>query len=224
VSHPLDSPALSALRGWQSDLAVQEGGAVRFRPGYAAFAAGTPADLARLPRPEGGLLMMEAVRPDLPPHQAWRERMGVQMTLEAAPPGGTDLDVLSLGEADAAEMKALARLTEPGPFYAHTWRLGPFIGVRREGRLIAMAGERMRPDGFAEISGVCTHPDHRGGGLAAGLIRLKAREILARGETPFLHSWADNAGALKLYESLGFRARAAIHVMILGDPDFFAPV
>ncbi|MEI9963878.1 MAG: GNAT family N-acetyltransferase [Caulobacteraceae bacterium] len=104
-------------------------------------------------------------------------------------------------------MLALATLTQPGPFFARTHQLGDFIGVKQEGRLVAMAGERMRPTGFTEVSGVCTHPDWRGRGYAAGLMRLVAARILARGETPFLHVYASNTGAIALYEALGFRLR-----------------
>lgn len=221
--HPLDSPVSSALTTGQSHLAICSGAAVRFQPGYAVFAAGPVGDLMRLPQPEGGMMLMEAdlaALGGLPPHP----RTGVQMVLEALTSGGEDLPAEPLGDTDAAEMLALARLTEPGPFFADTWRLGPFIGVRRRGRLVAMAGERMRPEGFAEISGVCTHPDARGTGLASALIRLKAEAILARGETPFLHSWADNSGAIRLYGALGFRMRSAVHVALLGEPRFFAGV
>ena len=70
-----------------------------------------------------------------------------------------------------------------------------------------MAGERMKPDGFTEVSGVCTHPDHRGHGYAAALTRLVAGRILDRGETPFLHAFASNRGAIGLYETLGFTVR-----------------
>ena len=124
----------------------------------------------------------------------------------------TDLNCLSvvqfavdvLQEADAAEMLALAELTRPGPYRLGSHRFGRFIGVREQGRLIAMAGERMRMPGMAEVSAVCTHPDHRGHGYAGALMRIVAERILARGERPMLHSYADNAGAIALYRSLGF--------------------
>jgi predicted GNAT family acetyltransferase len=143
----------------------------------------------------------------------------VQMTCAAltAADAPDDLDVLTLGEADAAEMFELAALTRPGPYRARTHALGEFIGVRRDGRLIAMAGQRLRLDGFTEISAVCTHPDHQGRGLARALMRLQAGRILAAGATPFLHAAHDNAGAIGLYESLGFRTRARIAYTVLAD-------
>lgn len=127
----------------------------------------------------------------------------------------TDLDVLTLGDADAAEMFELATLTRPGPYRERTHALGDFIGIRREGQLIAMAGQRLRLDGFIEISAVCTHPDYRGQGFAGALMRLQAERILAAGETPFLHAAHDNAGAVALYETLGFRTRARVAYTVL---------
>ncbi|MCB8882795.1 GNAT family N-acetyltransferase [Acidisoma cellulosilytica] len=136
-----------------------------------------------------------------------RTALTVQMVADrfAGEPAGFDYDVLT--PADAAEMLDLARLTKPGPFAQRTRELGRFLGVRRDGRLVAMAGERMKPGSFTEISGVCTHPDHRGQGYAAGLMRDVALAIVARGETPFLHAFADNLGAIALYEKLGFVTR-----------------
>ena len=125
-------------------------------------------------------------------------------TVEVAPAWDVAFEILPLGEADAAEMLALATLTKPGPFFSRTHQLGGFIGVRVGGQLAAMAGERMRPDGYTEASGVCVHPDHRGKGYAARLLREVTAKILKRGEKAFLHSYADNATAIGLYESLGF--------------------
>jgi predicted GNAT family acetyltransferase len=120
-----------------------------------------------------------------------------------------------LGDADAPDMLALAQLTEPGPFLAHTHMMGTFHGVRVDGRLVAMAGERMRAPGFTELSGVCTHPDFRGRGFARQLSAVVAADIQARGETPFLHAWRDNHPAIALYASLGFRLRAEVDVAVL---------
>ena len=120
-----------------------------------------------------------------------------------------------LGDADAADMLALARLTEPGPFLERTHTMGRFLGIRIEGRLAAMAGERMRFPGYTEVSGVCTHPDFRGRGLARRLSAAAAVAIEARGERPFLHAWRSNRSAIALYESLGFELRAEVNVAVL---------
>lgn len=129
---------------------------------------------------------------------------------------GPDLpDVLDLTDAEGAEMLALATLTNPGPFFERTHQLGRFVGVRREGRLVAMAGERLQPEGYTEVSGVCTHPDHRGRGYAAALMRLVAGRIFARDEQPFLHAYATNTGAIALYETLGFRIRTEVVATVL---------
>ena len=126
--------------------------------------------------------------------------------------------VVELGDTDAVEMLALAQLTEPGPFLARTHTMGRFIGARIGGRLAAMAGERMRFPGFTEVSGVCTHPDFRGQGLARRLSSVIASTIQQRGEQPFLHAWTSNRAAITLYESLGFEVRTAVQVAVLNRP------
>jgi predicted GNAT family acetyltransferase len=126
-----------------------------------------------------------------------------------------DFEVIALTDADAPEMLALATLTKPGPFYSCTHQMGRFIGVKQDGRLVAMAGERMQPTGFTEVSGVCTHPDARGRGLGGALTRIVAGAILARGETPFLHVYATNTGAIGLYETLGFTLRREMTMTVL---------
>jgi predicted GNAT family acetyltransferase len=123
--------------------------------------------------------------------------------------------ILDLDDDDAPEMLALATLTEPGPFLARTHAMGRFRGARLDGRLAAMAGERMRLPGYTEVSGVCTHPDFRGRGLARRLSQIVAAAIQARGETPFLHAWATNTAAIALYESLGFAHRCSVNVAVL---------
>jgi predicted GNAT family acetyltransferase len=125
-------------------------------------------------------------------------------------------EILKLEDADAPEMLALAKLTEPGPFLARTHHhMGRFIGIRIDGRLAAMAGERFRFPGYTEVSGVCTHPDFRGRGLARRLSATVAAGIEARGERPFLHAWKSNRAAISLYESLGFELRSEVNVAVL---------
>lgn len=220
TDHPLDNPAWSALRTRQASLAVGEGAALRYDRDYAIFAA--PRDyetesLAALGALIGatGPAIVAGMLPPVPGTILAKRREAVQMVAEAPVPPVGKCDFVALGDDDAAEMLALATLTEPGPFFTRTHQLGDFIGVKREGRLIAMAGERMKLTGFTEVSGVCTHPDFRGQGLAGALMQRVAARIVARGETPFLHAYADNRGAIGLYERLGYRLRCAIDIAVL---------
>jgi predicted GNAT family acetyltransferase len=123
--------------------------------------------------------------------------------------------VVELGAKDIPDMLALVEATHPGPFGARTIELGQYIGVRRQGMLVAMAGERMRLDGFTEISAGCVHPSCRGQGLAAELISALARSIASRAETSFLHVFNSNRPAIDLYLKLGFVLRRHLHLAIL---------
>lgn len=116
-------------------------------------------------------------------------------------------EAVRLGPADVPEMLDLIGLTKPGPFLPRTVELGTYLGIRHRGRLVAMAGERLRPPGWTEISAVCTRPGYRGRGLATRLVRAVAAGIRERGEAPFLHTSAANTGAVRLYESIGFTVR-----------------
>lgn len=138
-----------------------------------------------------------------------------QMTAEAITPGPEASGYIALGDDDAPEMLELAKLTEPGPFSTGTHRLGQFIGIRIEGRLAAMAGERMKLPGYTEVSAVCTHPDFQGRGYAAMLSRVVANRILGRGDKPFLHAYESNEGAIALYKKLGFSIRQRLIVTML---------
>ncbi len=213
--HPLDRPVCSALTGRQSDLSLAQGSALRFAPDYGLFAA-TPdtsdpsiADLAVLIAAHGDIALVEAQAPPPIPGVAVRSSaLCWQMVAqEPNPVGEPAFAIQDLTEADAPQMLALATLTAPGPFFTRTHQLGRFVGVKVGGQLVAMAGERMRPPGHTEVSGVCTHPDHRGRGYAAGLMLEVAARIRARDEIPFLHSYAHNTGAIALYQALGFDFR-----------------
>lgn len=141
---------------------------------------------------------------------------GVQMVAtRRIPAAAPDEELVRLTDADAPEMLELARLTEPGPFLARTHVMGEFLGIRIDGRLAAMAGERFRFPGHTEVSGVCTHPDFRHRGLARRLSAAVAARIESRGELPFLHAWKTNRPAITLYESLGFEIRTEVDVKVL---------
>ncbi|WP_312034407.1 GNAT family N-acetyltransferase [Actinoplanes sp. TBRC 11911] len=149
------------------------------------------------------------------PHGPRTAPPGWEMTFrgEAVQFVGNDVDPgdhpepIVLTTADVPEMIDLVRRTDPGPFLSRTIELGRYVGIRRRGALVAMAGERMRPSGWSEISAVCTDPAYRGQGLASGLVGSVIAAIDARGEVPFLHVKGDHPEAIGLYHKMGFTER-----------------
>jgi predicted GNAT family acetyltransferase len=145
--------------------------------------------------------------------------MLVQMICTAVPEEPEVAErIVALGQEDVAEMVALATLAEPGPFRDGTPSLGGFLGIRVDGRLAAMAGQRLSPTGFVEVSAVCTHPDFRGRGFARVLVAAVARNIYAAGLVPFLTSIEGNAGAIRVYEQVGFVIRRRFELAVLRPP------
>lgn len=222
MSHLLDRPAWSALTTRHAALA--EGGdlARRYQPSIVPFASArdesteSVAALGALAHSEAGLAIIQADEIVLPPRcEAALTAFGVQMVLERTPPKVSDARIERLGQADAQAMLDLATLTKPGPFTLRAQALGEFFGVKENGRLVAMAGERMKLDGFTEVSGVCVHPDFQGRGLARLLSVFTVHHVLARGETPYLHAFASNERAIGLYESIGFQLRTMMHVALI---------
>jgi predicted GNAT family acetyltransferase len=172
------------------------------------------AALAELVRTSGPIILLQAPAIVLPPGLvATMTAPGVQMVLEQLARVADEPRIEPLTVDDVPAMIALATLTKPGPFAARTNALGSFYGIKERGVLVAIAGERMKHDGYTEVSGVCTHPDARGRGFARRLSAHVARRISERGEVPYLHAFATNTAAISLYESLGFRVRRAMHVM-----------
>ena len=213
------------LTGPQAHLALGSDNAWRIDPGYGPFAAAREksdtalAALADLAQPGNELWLVETDQWPVPPgmHLLRTARL-VQMVADSPiPPQPDDAACDLLDAADAAEMTALALATKPGPWAEKTRRYGQFYGIREGARLAAMAGERMRPaPGLAEVSAVCTWPDYRGQGLAGQLIRRVMAGFTARGDRPFLHSYAENAKAIDLYQSLGFEIRREMVVTVVG--------
>ncbi len=222
--HPLDRPVWASLSGAHGALA--EGGplARRYARDVNLFAsarddgAAALAALAALLQPGDRVFVLQVPAIEVPPGLvAVKRARGVQMVATRALADECPA-ALSLRDADAPEMLALTQLTEPGPFLARTHAMGRFIGLRENGRLVAMAGERFRPPGWTEVSGVCTHPDVRGRGLARTLSAAVTARIQARGEQAFLHAWQTNVAAIRLYESLGFVLRSEVDVAVLERP------
>lgn len=209
----LDNPAYAALCGPHARFAQVRGRVRRYPPDVAPFLA-LPArpsardwrDAGDLVEP-GGYAAVRHSNAEIP--HAWREIAAfdlVQMIGERV--AATEFpEAAPLGAADVPEMLQLVAQTEPGPFLTRTIELGAYLGVRCDGELVAMAGERLRLNGWTEISAVCTKPEHRGRGLASRLIGALTAGIVLRAQRPFLHVLSTNTGAIRLYEDLGFRVR-----------------
>ncbi|RDI54395.1 GNAT family N-acetyltransferase [Nocardia mexicana] len=222
--HPLDDPVRGSLRGEHRRFASWVGRIGRYDPEVARF-VGHPAvldaqdwaDLATLLGPGGSTGLRG---PDHVPPDGWT----VLDKLPSVQMDGTGLRVAHdpefevLTAADVPEILELIARTEPGPYAPRTIEMGTYLGLRVDGRLVAMAGERMHPPGWTEISAVCTDAEFRGRGLASRLIRAVGAGIRARGETPFLHALARNTTAISLYETLGFTLRQRSALTIVQAP------
>ncbi|MCU7549699.1 GNAT family N-acetyltransferase [Chitinophagaceae bacterium LB-8] len=130
-----------------------------------------------------------------------------------------DNELVPLIEKDIPAMLELTTLTNPGPFLPRTIEFGNYEGIFNGDKLVAMAGQRMQPDPFTEVSAVCTHPDHTGKGFAARLVRSQIGKISTASRIPFLHVYSDNTAAWKLYEKLGFHTRKQMLVYVLEKED-----
>lgn len=158
--------------------------------------------------PEGAGAPAAAPAPQLP--DGWVETFrgaGVQLVETDRLRPRPDDEAVELGQADVADMLALVERNRPGPFRPRTYLLGRYIGIRREGRLIAMAGERLRPGEWTEISAVATDEAYRRQGLASRLVLDVAFHIQQRGGRAMMHAAASNVNAIAGYEKLGFELR-----------------
>ncbi|GAA3806713.1 GNAT family N-acetyltransferase [Streptomyces coacervatus] len=211
-SHILDNPAWAALTGPHAHFAERVGRAARYPADVAPFYAVSDlddlrawADLASLVGP-GGTASVRGVTEAPAGWEVVRTGHGVQL-VDTGLRAEHDPEAVRLGPDDVPEILDLVARTEPGPYLSRTVEMGIYLGIRHQGRLIALAGERLHPPGWTEISAVCTDPDHRGRGLATRLVRAVAAGIKERGEQPFMHARATNANAIRLYESIGFTLR-----------------
>ncbi len=224
MMHPLDNPVWDSLVGAHAQFALRHGAAARFDPDVAVFAAladdaGPSAwdDLASLTAPGTQLVVVDV---PFDPPSSWEiigRIAGVQLIGEDVKVED-DPEAIELGPEDEPEMAALVERTKPGPWRPRTIELGRYIGVRVDGELVAMAGERLRPRGWVEISAVCTDERFRGRGLGSRLIRAVGAGIVDRGELPMLHASSDNVNAIRLYESMGFVFRRDREFLRLRTP------
>lgn len=227
--HPLDRPIWTALETRHARFSNAADRARRYPADVSPFVAGlddspeAAAAIVSLIGPEEEISLV-AIDPPSAPAGVRETRMPLlQMVWDTFPalarhPDRGAFAIRPLGEEDAPDMLALAQLTRPGPFRLRTHTMGRFLGVRVDGKLIAMAGERLHVPGFHEISAVCTHPDWQGRGLGAALITAVGARMLDDGDTPFLHTYGNNASAVGLYTKLGFIVRAnLIHALWMRD-------
>jgi ribosomal protein S18 acetylase RimI-like enzyme len=222
----LDHPIWHSLTTTHAHLALGTSLARRYPPEIGPLAAlrePTPeayAELAALTPAGDVVVLFLDEKPTTP--IGWelvRDGRLVQMLCPVAPDvPATDHPLIPLSPFDFPEMVDLAKLTEPGPFRALTAELGSFLGIRVDGRLAAMAGERLAPTGFTEVSAVCTHPEFRGRGYAQALVAESTRNIHATGRMPFLTSFEHNASAVRVYQRLGFSIRRSFELAVLRPP------
>jgi len=226
----LDNPIWNSLVGRHAHLAVGaqagQGLARRYPAGVGPLSAlqeptsEAYSDLAAIvPEGDVAVLFLDA-SPEVP--AGWQLLRGgtlIQMVCPSAPDELPAAEaIVPMGPADFPEMAALAALTEPGPFRDQTASLGGFVGIRVDGRLAAMAGQRLAPAGFAEVSAVCTHSDFRGRGYAQALVAAVARNIYTEGRMPFLTSFEANTGAIRVYQQVGFVLRRTFELAVLKPP------
>jgi ribosomal protein S18 acetylase RimI-like enzyme len=233
----LDNAVWHALRGPHAPFAEIHGSARRYRPDVSVFhaieddAPDSWAALGATAQADGSVVLFRALM-NTPP-AGWEVVMtgdGYQMVLTGPPdPGatvprideesGATVELRSLDDGDVAAMRDLVRLTEPGPFKARTIELGGYVGIFHDAELVAMAGQRLRPAGFCEVSAVCTHPQARRRRYASILTAHVANGIRERGETPFLHLSVTNTHAHAAYERLGFEVRTRVAFGVYRIPE-----
>jgi ribosomal protein S18 acetylase RimI-like enzyme len=224
--HPLDNIVWTALTTRQANLAESFDQARRFVREISmigGFLEPTPRgydSLAALLAP--GQTVNLALDAPYQPQPGWKLIFGTPMPQMVYQGAGvpaslssSNPEIVELGAADVPEMMELTALTKPGPFSKRTHEMGTYLGIRSNGKLIAMAGERMRVPGHTEVSAVCTHPEHAGHGYARILTAEVVQRIRGRGETPFLHVREDNVRAIELYHRLGFVRRVLLHLAVL---------
>jgi predicted GNAT family acetyltransferase len=221
-SHPLDYPIWTALTTTHQALAEGDARARRYPTEvtpFAAMADTSPESFAALgalmsPQDIAVLFTPDAVTPPAEFRVALADT-GEQMIGTPIETPANGVDIVTLGVADVPAMMELTALTKPGPFNARTHELGTFFGIRVDGQLVAMIGERMKPARYTEITAVCVHPDHRGRGYGQMLLSAISRQIVSRGEIPFLHVFTSNHSAIALYRRQGMEIRRRLHVTVL---------
>jgi len=224
-TRPLNNPVWESLNGAHAHVAIGTGMAKRYPREMSPFVA-----IADENDPQSWADLLELVGPgrpvslsgrSVPAPEGWEVMFGgtgLQMT-GVDVPGAPDPEAVPLTDDDVDAMVALVALTEPGPFAPRTIDFGGYLGIWRDGQLAAMAGHRMHPPGWVEISAVCTHPDFQRQGLSTRLVNACVANIRAQGDLPFLHVRETNEGAISVYRRLGFVERRRARFEQLRTPN-----
>jgi len=221
----LNNPVWFSITDRHAHLGQRKGQAVSYHPDVSPFSGLEEAsesalnDLSTLV-PDQGIAVVMTDSERLPLTSNWKElttyHLSQMIHLEEHPVPEFEYEELS--STDIPRMIELVRLTEPGPFDTRTIEFGNYLGVNQNDKLLAMAGERLSPPGWIEISGVCTHPGARNKGLAAALVKKLVADALNRGEQPFLNVLKGSPSektAIGVYERLGFRFHQSMMIFVL---------
>jgi GNAT superfamily N-acetyltransferase len=227
VSLQFDNPPMAALRSSQQHFAITAGRACKYPADVTPFAViedgslDALRDLFSIMEPGESTYIVSEAAPAMPKGLSCGAPLGVkQMTyprdlpLPSAPESGGVM-IESLSCANATEMVELTSIAFPGFFRIRTCEMGSYYGIRHNGRLVAMCGERMNIDNYHEISGLCTHPAFRGRGYAAVLMAQLMRDHRNAGLQSYLHVSANNANAIALYERMGFDHRGEFQLRLI---------
>jgi ribosomal protein S18 acetylase RimI-like enzyme len=223
MKHVLDNPAWNALISGNKDLAFGNGPVRYFDKEVSPFAGFEENSVEnfqvlynQLPH-NGPVLLLTPGEIDIPVQ--WKVLQvikGLQMVCDVVKEqDDVSAELVPLTREHASEMVALAKLTNPGPFAAETIRFGHYMGIFENGKLAAMAGQRMHAFAYAEVSAVCTHPDHIGKGYARQLLVHHINRIKKASENPFLHVRHDNDRAIEVYKRLGFYTRREVYFNVM---------
>jgi GNAT superfamily N-acetyltransferase len=219
--HALDNPVWQSLTTQHAGLALTAGPAVRYPAAIAPFAAvpdeaGRSANQLTSLVDDGEAVYLVGIAPEAPPGWVLEPKKPVlQMVCGLQPQALPGPAATPMTAAQVTDMLALTDLVFPGFFRPRTLEMGEYLGIYDGPRLAAMAGERMRLDGYQEMSAVCTHPDYTGRGYAQYLLTLLCRRAVERGFTPFLHVYADNTRAIGVYRRAGFTDRTLLPLWLL---------
>lgn len=210
--HPLDNCVYEALKGRQAEFAIKGEDVLKYRPDVFMFAGlpdTTPESIEKASKmyEKGQFMGLMGFKIEGAPYFQNPFATSAYQMLTDKVPEYNAMDYVELTKEDTPQIAKLIELTKPGPYAPNVLELGKYIGIKEDGKLVAMVGERIKIDGYTEVSLVCTHPDHRGKGYAKSLSGIIIEDIIGRGETAFLHVQTHNVAAFKLYEKLGFKTR-----------------